>query len=788
MEIFLDDGTESKEVVETERQTDLTLGSTNEYKIESDSTGDYSRPLTPLSPANCSEVSFNISEDTESYSFPIHMRSKSAPLDIHEKQTLETIPSNENTPRDSIINTEASPSFNINVEEEEYSSSPLMVIQSLKSTQDDIIEIKPSLELSGNHSDVFHNNTSDRNDSNSLSTPSDGLQDLMEIMFEQLMSNSLNQGVSPTLHSQEIPVLNFGKHDSLEEDNLGQPTELMEGLPISPVSIPEIKVDMASYDQGTTGNSKSNEGAIICHPVCGSSGDSSHQIGTHTPVRYSRPTTPYTSIEDIPSEVDKQDSNDLDDNLIIANKGLFDFNLDMEFENQQQQSDNQLSPTDAHVKRSQSLSLSSQRVVMKKKDSIRKSSHPNKGNDKIEWPSFLKRNHSFKEQRSLTARPISVVGLVHSTRDNSDLLELHDALRRSKRMKPEIIKMKDEDVMDPIMKETSLSQGNKGSSLNVSNSHSRSVSVPAAVTRNQSDGSINDANDHSQPSNKKRDSVDSTGSGKSGRRNRWSIGRSLNRSKRKHSKQDSTTSDEESKCSSISELSVNELPPLSPTVFVENHEDNDDDDDDDDNEIFMKDRASDNVMTTSLDIDEARRLSRVQALARDYSMRIKDKTSASCSPVQEESGSNSPQPSETVSISPAPSWLKDLKNRRRSRAMTVSDTMKSRESITMSLSQPSSPAPPSPHSLRSNSGTPTTIGVPTPTSADTTKTFNFGDHSQQPDSSQPPESSGMQRYSSENVLTKSIDSVLDRPVPQATSKRKRPGWVKYLVKKFNTPK
>ncbi len=308
---------EGSQYVDEKELPALVTIDTNGYKIESDSTGDYSRPLTPLSPANCSEMSFNMSEDYESYAVPMHMRSKSAPLDIQERQILETIPSTENTPQGSIVKNETSPSFSFNTEhEDEYGSSPLLIIQSLRNKKDDdVIEIKPSLELSGNHMDSFI--STHANGSIAASTPSNVVpacsssQDNMQMMFEELMSSSLNHQVSPSLQSQEVPVLEFDKHCNLVEDHLGQPIELSEGppiSPISPISIPEIKVDLAMNDdddQDVTTNTRNNElETIICHPICGSSGDSSYLMGTHTPstpIRYSRPTTPYTSIEDIPS-------------------------------------------------------------------------------------------------------------------------------------------------------------------------------------------------------------------------------------------------------------------------------------------------------------------------------------------------------------------------------------------------------------------------------------------------------------------------------------------------------
>ena len=83
---------------QADQNSEISLNNSH-TKLESDSTDDYSsRPMTPLSPAEDTEVTFHINEDEEPSLFPMHMRSKSAPLNMQEP-TLETIQSSENTPR-----------------------------------------------------------------------------------------------------------------------------------------------------------------------------------------------------------------------------------------------------------------------------------------------------------------------------------------------------------------------------------------------------------------------------------------------------------------------------------------------------------------------------------------------------------------------------------------------------------------------------------------------------------------------------------------------------------------
>ncbi len=724
-------------------------------KLESDSADDYSsRPMTPLSPA---EVTFHINEDEESSLFPMHMRSKSAPLNTHEP-TLATIQSSENTPRGSITRDETSPSFSISDE------TPLMIVQSLKNTKEDnIIEIKPSLEMSGEHNGPY--NRSSLPNSNQIcsfieepvspSLPNNNSR--MEMMFEELMSNAVTRKLSPSLLSQEAPILSFEKH--IHEDSLGQPVQFHERLcSMSPASIPEIKVDLVLHEDNS---------AVVepSHHVFVSSEDGSYP-NPSTPIRYSRQTTPYTSIEDIPSEVTTET---IEDNLIIANECLFDLGSDLE--PSQHVSDHQLSPPDGKgVKRWNSLRGERPRA----QTNMRKEKDP--GN-KTEWGGFLRRNNSFKERHSVPSRPISMVGLVHSTRDNSDLVDLCDIVQRNRRLS----QVEDDGGdLEPIVK-------NLMSLKKVESSKNSPIVIPSLETaqfkRNSENDFVNiDENKEDKTSDSaesssmiKRSSVTSTGSNSSRKNNRWSLKRSFHRNKRKHSKQDST-SDDESKQSSVSELSPIELPMtpsdditefFSPTFSTTTDEDGNDEKLD---------------FTQSLDIGHSnhlrpRSMSRVQALARDYSMRIKDKPpSASCSPVQEETLSPSPQPSYgSSSISPSPSWLKNLKDRRQ-RATTVSTGTKNGDSYYLSLSQPASPEP---LTLDSHSG------EHTPTSATTTRTFNFGEKHQIVDGCT---SQGMQKYASETLLSKSCEDVVERPVQQTTSKRKKPGWVKYLVKKFNTSK
>lgn len=145
---------------------------------------------------------------------------------------------------------------------------------------------------------------------------------------------------------------------------------------------------------------------------------------------YKRRGTPYTSIEDLPSAVDEDStvsakatviecppqfaSPNLDDLLVVDDEPpsrATSFTRSRSFEHKRQitihQPDGDASPRST-------------------KSSGRKRGDNTEGSKK--FASVLRRAHSFSKSRHIQ-RPISVIGLVHSTRDNSDLVDLDDAMR-----------------------------------------------------------------------------------------------------------------------------------------------------------------------------------------------------------------------------------------------------------------------------------------------------------------------------------------------------------------------
>lgn len=760
--------------------------------------GDMNRPLTPLSPANDSEVSFSIPDDyDQAYSLPVHMRSKSAPVDV---ESLETIPSNDNTPRGSLVKDEdqglsMSPYMMRTEDDVEVSISPLLLIQSeQKSNSDDVIHIKSSLE----YSKSFQNQDDDgsiviANGGSPIlqvesEYPPNNRDSKMELMlFKELMSSGSNsQNIS--LHSQEVPEF---PHDDKNGDR-SQLTEMEFPVspisPISPISIPEIKVDLATCGERRTLTRNNTSTSSI-----------EENLTSPTSIRYSKQTTPYTSIEDLPSESEKCDDNEQFVTFQNTRLPLCDLSTQLALATT---NDTQVSSTDASTSVKRWHSLRTQRPeesIAQKQINARQTSQPNNSRNS-EWSSFLRRNHSFKDSRPVTnTRPISMVALVHSTRDNSDLVDLKDVIDRQREAR-NISDTVDETA--PILK--GLMNVRSGPELpsDLSGLHSELMKDKSQLqkTYEESVPVDTDGNDDQEQTTKRESTVsmDSEKSFKT-RRNRWSLKRTFNRSKRKMSNQESTSDeDKESKCSSMSEISISDVPQTPPpegndSAFFPSFSGSPED-----KEILTIDGTD--CTNNSLDVRPTRRNSKVQSLARDYSMRIKEKHSASCSPVQEERGSQPSITDESSNTSPTPTpiWYKQL-NERRKRTNTVSGNKLIRNnSYALSMSQPTSPEPRSPNSLRSASLTPTT-GVLTPSSTDTTETFNFdGRLPSSPSLSvnvfssgggadvTHSNSSGLKSYSSESALTRSHDSVMDKPVLQ--SKKKKPGWVRYLVSKFNSNK
>ena len=789
-----------------------------------------SRSLSPVSPADSSELSFPVRDDPDVYPISaIHMRSTSAPLSNPETK-LETTPS-EISPR-------ASPSISnnpptilpVNAYEEELSQtpSPVRIVQSTKKSEDEVIEIKPSLEPTSQKTETVLAPPSmfaesDESDSgmpegNSSQPDEENCKsrDAIELMFESIMSSSAE------LQSQEIPIPECDK--TTLEELLSQPIENEElnhqGVHVASITpaIPEITVDSAASslktdtDLDLTVNDDTIEG---CQKVSvigdgGTDEETTFMMGAtplHTPppqFRYSRPPTPYTSIEDIPSQVDKDDSErPSEENLVIANRSVCDHNSDLEAEDGKLV--DRLSPTEAEVVRWGSFQYKSRKEAPKERRSfsnihkIRKTSQPNKGSENSSKPGFLKRDNSNKERNAVVQRPISIVGLIHSTRDDSDLLDLEDAIKRCRKTSESVENDTVNGGMDPELSSPSTTQGSstvsgvphylvKGSSLPTFSAAPVSplVSNASATSLERSESNVFEDVDNpeqKQPQNKKYSS---------GRKNRWSLLRTFNRHKQKHAREDSSSVNNSKSNTSLEASAKGQSTMRGDEQFS----------DDDDNDSDLKGWRSEGTHDQKADEAEGgsspipnsevkqRKTSKVQVMAREYSMRIKEKP-ARCSPVDEESGKcSSPQPSitsDTFPISSTPSWMLNLKEKRR-RAMTISGSRTAGDehlsNLQLSASQPVTPEPCSPSTTGSKSVTPT-MEMSTPSSVDTVKTFHYGERTHLTEFSNQNPEIRMPRYPSEDMLVMSIDPVVKNP---AENKRRRPGWVQYLVKKFNSPK
>ena len=198
----------------------------NGFPMEDNSDITTDHYMSLVSPTASSELSYLSIEEPHSHLrhieeqhslpvSPIHMRTKSAPLSIHEP-VLETIHSCENTPTRSYFQD----GDNHVLSDDELSFSPLMIMQSTNSNENTIIEIKPSLEVSmrdkslqiGNDKDgdlfeppLMFTDSEDHSLENvtchTLDTNSSHHKD--ELLFQELMSSRL----SPiTLSKSDITV------------------------------------------------------------------------------------------------------------------------------------------------------------------------------------------------------------------------------------------------------------------------------------------------------------------------------------------------------------------------------------------------------------------------------------------------------------------------------------------------------------------------------------------------------------------------------------------------------
>lgn len=797
----------------------------------SDITTDHYMSL--VSPSASSELSYLSIEEPHSHLrhieeqdslpvSPIHMRTKSAPLSIHEP-VLETIHSCENTPTRSYFQD----GDNHVLSDDELSFSPLMIMQSTNSNENSIIEIKPSLEVSmrdrslqiGNDKNgelfeppLMFTDSEDHSFENvtchTLDTNSSHHKD--ELLFQELMSSRL----SPiTLSKSDITV---PKSDQATlNEILSQPDDTIDDdliksiKNVRPNCVPVIDIDPPTQFQINT-KLVIHDNDIIINPAFDDTMDDDCSDAGKTPLhtpppqfRFNRSTTPYTSIEDLPSEIsDEKTSTDkkIKNTPLILPSPVEFAKL---FRNDSEPLIQSLS-----LKRGNSFQFGRRGSKRKKSTSFESSEKPDSG--KL---SFLRPPSSSRTQRN-QQRPISVIGLVHSTRDNSDLVDLDDAILLNKQLNNDRREREEE-----LLLGTEVNRRKNIRPLDLTTETTRSISSTPQIfptktkvsSESPSSTSITpDVSDvEESPKNKIKDHE--VKNSPNVRRNRWSLLRSWNR--RVKEKREDSTSGSDSRQSSASDLEkVNKRSTTNDSKGVSESLFNIGGTPDRRRRVkIKKDKRRLTIAGTEFHEEETlselppsrtlsppgRRQSRVEQLAKEYSLRIKEKSpnlSMQHLPLTEEtitSLSPSSQNSDMSGTSPTPTqqWLKSLYEKRRQREETMSagNLQRLQTSPDLSTEKKISLSPERQTVFLTPRSQPVSpVETLTPSSPNTIQTFQYGDPQEERQFTETvnPTSlnleSNLQRYASENVLSKLNKAKHDESI------RKKPGWVRSLIQKFSS--
>jgi hypothetical protein len=715
-------------------------------------------PLSTDCPSTVDEEDLETS--TEEVPPIVHIRSKSAPT--HEPNS-ETLKSKENTPKGSIASTSdspphaESPGLDDDDDEDDIDKESLIIVQSPTTDCDTI-----HLDYMENHHDnnevlliqppeMFSEAAKYTIDTANLNFEQSE-SEKHEILFEQLMNSS----------SADLRQID---NDKEMREILSQTPEidLTPSEEISVLITPPPNTGNKSFRHSSTATDSDHDEMLGSEMI---SPSSDRRFSS-----YERQTTPYTSIEDLPS---CEELPAISQHLLsptstsTADSILSDSSSTQVKRWHSFQGHNRIKKTELAPEQCPP-SPSKADKVMHKAESASKTG-------------FL-RNRSFSRAHAV-ARPISLVGLVHTTRDDSDLVNLEDAIELAKRT----IKLQTDENVDIETSEPTVPD------LTVSKASSDDTSTSATVTS---------ASEYSpSPTAKKR--------------NRWSLLRS--KPSGRNSKQPGLepSGDLEKSHKRISSEPYEDKG--GGSLFSIETADRRR------RGITGKDKKR--IFSTNLDDEHGgspsptpnsknKKQSRVQLLAREYSKRIKSNQNTfteSLGPEGLTSNSTS-QVSLTsqdgASNETAPKWLKSLKKSRKQRSNTLgklqdvqkflrqqqretsveSDRPTSPLSITsdhQSMSQPASPplSPPQTplafeQSLTSSQSYTTGLMDTITLEVPTTPSYVSSQHSH------------IQRFSSESTLTNGgnqnepLNSKNDN---SKTNHRQRKGWVKSLVSKFSSNK
>ena len=788
-------GTDSE--IERKETTDKNGVNSSVHSYHQDGDLD-SANMSPVSPNPSDKLNDTSFEDQLSASLGMltntYLKPRSSPYGMHEP-VLETIFSVDNTPRNSF----AGDNLPLLVTDRKVTTSPLKIVQSLKSKGSDVIDIKsaqPVPQSSESDEDLSHNNgavldppsmfadqtTSERVTQytlNTNNTQDESECDKNELLFQELMGNS---GEYSTQYESTLrEILSQPQEDDTED--------VMEKHRGS--SLPHIMVEPPASFQ-VHSPVTSDEETPVSSPPAMSLGLISPDDIPSVRSSYERQTTPYTSIEDIPGQCELERQLSSDEIGPSASPTPSESRKNLNF-----------------LKRWHSFQSGHNRIIRDQTD-VKMTDNSSPKKEKKEKLSRSDSNKlSFLRTRRFSKskpkqRPISVIGLVHSTRDDSDLVDLDDALILSKRMNcitPDIIvapplEFQDDKPVrgDEIQIPTLSVDVNKKSYLDDEEyiRFCQSLNLPPE----SSPHTTSTSDDSPSPATKKQ--------------NRWSLLRSkLSNPSKKTNDSSSPTSEEDS--SSSTNVHVRTHPEKVPeersgSLF------NIDSRDTRRRNKFSKEKRrlteEDNsgCSTPTLQDPSGKRMTtRVQMLARDYSQRIKKQSSSSPIPsLSKEEESIASQLSSTSTESPAatPTWLQALKDRRKQYSSTHSrlhdiqtrNTCDDQVATTDddNLSPLLTPTP-DVLGLESPLLTPTSdIFESTLTSS---QSFTMGERDTTETKTDPTFSpplslkktvySNFQRFSSESGLA---ENEKKEKTLMVTNSKKKPGWVKSLVHKFSTSK
>ena len=437
------------------------------------------------------------------------------------------------------------------------------------------------------------------------------------------------------------------------------------------------------------------------------------------------------------------------------------------------------------------------------------------------------RNRSFGKSHTLAARPISLVGLVHSTRDDSDLVDLSDAIEMSKRHKaqtpdyillpPPEFRAHDDDKTERETDTTSPETSHSSPPLSLSSSSS-------VARRKFSTGTNEEI--VSPLSNVSSNFVTSPEGGR--KKNRWSLLRN-----KTSSGKDEERGQERGGDISPTHSRIHSEPHCTDRI---NEKSRDQIKDEKSKSLFsvessdtrrrsksVKDKrraggttsTSERVeLTATVPAGRERRQSRVRNMAREYSKRIKRQTATTESgttTTRTESGATTTSTESAGEI--APRWVIGLRERRRQANATAANrhSMISQADEEWILNHTTSPlTPTSIHSEMPGFHSPASIESPPMTpdpswgSAIITPSESFStEHEvmERPKSTDPKElksiHSNLQRFSSETVLSQSTEEEDKGRSPSKGGRGQKDGggrgkggrsWVRSLVSRFNSNK